>query len=79
MVLQQGLVLASIGIGIGLIVSFFVCRAVVTVAWIATIDHLNYALFPAIAIPLLAITLAATFAAARRASRVDPMRALREE
>jgi len=79
MVLGQGLVLGSIGVGIGLIVSFFVCRAVVTVAWVATFDHLNYALFPAIAIPLLAITVAATFAPARRASLVDPMRALRDE
>jgi len=79
MVLGQGMVLGSIGVGIGLIVSFFVCRAVVTVAWVATFDHLNYALFPAIAIPLLAITVAATFAPARRASLVDPMRALRDE
>ena len=79
MILRQGLVLGSIGIGAGLIVSFFVCRAVMTVAWIASFDHLNYALFPAIAIPLLAITLLATFAPARRASLVDPMRALRDE
>jgi putative ABC transport system permease protein len=79
MILRQGLVLGSIGVAVGLIVSFFVCRAVVTVAWIASFDHLNYALFPAIAIPLLLVTLAATFAPARRASLVDPMRALRDE
>jgi macrolide transport system ATP-binding/permease protein len=79
MILRQGLVLGSIGVAVGLIVSFFVCRAVMTVAWIASFDHLNYALFPAIAIPLLAMTLAATFAPARRASLVDPMRALRDE
>jgi ABC-type lipoprotein release transport system permease subunit len=40
---------------------------------------MNYGLFPAIAIPLLAITLLATFGPARRASLVDPMRALRDE
>ncbi len=79
MVLRQGLVLGSIGVAVGLIVSFFACRAVMTMAWVASFDHLNYALFPAIAIPLLLITLAATYAPARRASLVDPMRALRDE
>jgi hypothetical protein len=79
MILRQGLVLGSIGVAAGLVVSFFACRAVITVAWIASFDHLNYAMFPAIAIPLLLITLAATYAPARRASLVDPMRALRDE
>jgi len=44
-------VLGSIGVLAGLIVSFLACRAITTVAWVATFDHLNYALFPAIAIP----------------------------
>jgi predicted permease len=79
MILGQGLVLGSIGVAVGLIVSFFACRAVISVAWVASFDHLNYALFPAIAIPLLLITLAATYGPARRASLVDPMRALRDE
>ncbi len=79
MILQQGLVLGSIGVGLGLIASFFACRAVMTAAWVASFDHLNYALFPAIAIPLLLITVAATYMPARRASLVDPMRALRDE
>jgi len=79
MILRQGLVLGSIGVALGLVASFFACRAVISVAWVASFDHLNYALFPAIAIPLLLITLAATYAPARRASLVDPMRALRDE
>jgi hypothetical protein len=79
MILSQALVLGSIGVAVGLVVSFFACRAVVTVAWVASFDHLNYALFPAIAIPLLVITVLATLAPARRASLVDPMRALRDE
>jgi ABC-type lipoprotein release transport system permease subunit len=49
------------------------------VAWVASFDHLNYAIFPAIAIPLLLITVLATFAPARRASLVNPMGALRDE
>jgi predicted permease len=79
MILRQGLVLGSMGVAVGLVVSFFVCRVVMTAAWVASFDHLNYALFPAIAIPLVLITLAATYAPARRASLVDPMRALRDE
>jgi len=79
MILWQGLVLGSVGCGIGLIISYFACRAVITAAWVATFDHLNYALFPAIAIPLLAITVLAAYEPARRASLVDPMKALRDE
>jgi ABC-type antimicrobial peptide transport system permease subunit len=79
MILGQGLVLGSIGVVVGLVLGLFACRAVMRYAWIATFDHLNYALFPAIAIPLLAITMLATYGPARRASLVDPMRALRDE
>ncbi len=79
MILRQGLVLGSIGCAIGLIISYFACRAVITLAWVATFDHLNYTLFPAIAIPLLVITVLACYEPARRASLVDPMKALRDE
>ena len=79
MILRQGLTLGLIGVGVGLVVAFFACRAIVTVAWVATFDRVNYALFPAIAIPLLLITLAATFGPARRASLVNPVRTLRDE
>jgi len=79
MVLNQGLVLGSIGVVVGLILGFFACRAVMTAAWIASFSHMNYALFPAVAVPVLLVTLLATFVPARRASLIDPMRALREE
>ncbi|MBV9766517.1 MAG: ABC transporter permease [Acidobacteriaceae bacterium] len=79
MILQQGLTLGSVGIGVGLVVSFFACRLLTSSLWIATFDHTNPLLFPAIALPLLLITLVATYAPARRASLVDPMKALREE
>jgi macrolide transport system ATP-binding/permease protein len=79
MVLQQGLVLGSIGVVAGLILSFFACRALTSAIWIASFSHLDYGVFPAIAAPLLLVTLLATYAPARRASLIDPMRALREE
>ncbi|PWU12428.1 MAG: hypothetical protein C5B51_00610 [Terriglobia bacterium] len=79
MVLRQGLMLASIGVTAGLIVSFLACRALTSAVWIASFGRANYGLFPLIALPLLVVTLLATFAPARRASLIDPMRALREE
>jgi putative ABC transport system permease protein len=79
MVLQQGLVLGSIGVAAGLILSFFACRALTSAIWIASFSHLDYGVFPVIAAPLLLVTLLATYGPARRASLIDPMRALREE
>ena len=79
MVLRQGLILGSIGVAAGLIFGLFAARAVTTAAWIATFNHLDYRLFPAVAVPVLLVTLLATFVPARRASLIDPMRALRDE
>ncbi|HEY7387673.1 MAG TPA: ABC transporter permease [Bryobacteraceae bacterium] len=79
MVLRQGLTLAGIGVAAGLILSFFACRVLMSSLWIASFSHLNYVMFPAIAVPLLLVTLLATYVPARRASLIDPMRALREE
>lgn len=79
MVLKQGLILGSVGITAGLAVSFFACQAITSQVWIASFDRLNPLLYLGIALPLLLITVLATYAPARRASLVDPMRALREE
>jgi predicted permease len=76
MVLKQGLVLSSIGAGAGLILSVFACRALTSALWIG---RLNWALLPAVAVPLLVVTLFAAYVPARRASLIDPMRALRDE
>jgi predicted permease len=78
MVLRQGLVLGSTGVGAGLVASFFACRAMTSSLWILG-GRMNYALLPAIAAPLLLVTLLAAYVPARRASLIDPMRALRDE
>ena len=79
MVLKQGLQLGAAGVAAGLVVSFFACNILTSRLWVATFDHVNPFLYMAIATPLLVITGLATWAPARRASVVDPMRALREE
>jgi predicted permease len=79
MVLRQGLTLSGLGVVAGLVASFFACHALTSSLFIASFSHLNYGLLPAIAIPLLLVALLATYGPARRAARIDPMRALREE
>jgi ABC-type antimicrobial peptide transport system permease subunit len=78
MVLRQGLTLGSIGVGVGLILSFPVCRALASGLWTVT-GNMNYAILPAVAAPLLVVTVLAAYLPARRASLIDPMRALRDE
>jgi macrolide transport system ATP-binding/permease protein len=78
MVLRQGLVLGSIGVGVGLVVSFFACRAMTSKLWLLA-GHFNYAVLPAVGMPLLLVTVLAAYVPARRASLIDPMRALRDE
>ena len=78
MILRQGLVLGSIGVGAGLILSLLACRALTSGIWILA-GRVNYALLPAVALPLLLVTLLAAYLPARRASLIDPMRALRDE
>jgi ABC-type antimicrobial peptide transport system permease subunit len=78
MVLRQGLILGSCGAGIGLILSLAACRAMTSALWVLG-GRVNYALLPAVALPLLAVTVLAAYFPARRASLIDPMRALRDE
>jgi predicted permease len=78
MVLRQGLVLSLIGAGAGSILSFLACRALSSGLWILA-GRTNYATLPAVALPLLLVTMLAAYVPARRASLIDPMRALRDE
>jgi putative ABC transport system permease protein len=77
MVVGQGMVLAGIGIGIGLIAAFGLTHLMTSLLFgISASDPETF-----IAIPLLigAVAAAACFIPARRATRIDPMKALRYE
>ena len=80
MVLRQGLKLGAWGVATGLVVAFFCCRAITSALWAgATLEQVGVLDFAAVALPLLMITMLAAVAPAWRASRVDPIRALRDE
>jgi putative ABC transport system permease protein len=77
MVLRNGTKLLLGGIGIGLVVSFAVARTVVTQLWgVSAYDLLTLV---AVVVLLLIVGLAACWIPARRATRVDPVTALRYE
>jgi ABC-type antimicrobial peptide transport system permease subunit len=77
MVMSRGARLLLAGIGVGLVASLFAARVMATQIWkVSTFDPLS---FTAVSAVLLAAGLQACYAPARRAARVDPMVALRQE
>ncbi len=77
LILKEGIVLASIGLGIGLVGACFVGRAMRGLLYgVGTID---VAAFSAVAVTLFAAALLACYVPANRAAKVDPMVALRYE
>ncbi len=78
MILRQGLVLALSGSLVGLVLGIGASR-LVNSTFILYSSGTNPALFLLVMVPLLAIALLAAYTPARRASRIDPMKALREE
>jgi putative ABC transport system permease protein len=77
MVVGEGLRLAMIGIAIGAVAAVFAARSLRTLVFgVATTDVSTYA---SVAAVLIAVALAAAYVPARRASRVDPLEALRGE
>jgi putative ABC transport system permease protein len=77
LVLGQGLVLAAIGIGIGLAAAFGLTRLMENLLFgIRPTDPLTYL---AIVVVLVAVAVLACWIPARRATQVDPMIALRSE
>jgi predicted permease len=76
-VMGQGLVMTGVGIGIGLIAAVLVTRALTSLLFgVAPTDPFTFAV---VALILTGAALAACYVPARRATRVDPMEALRSE
>jgi putative ABC transport system permease protein len=77
LVARQGLTLSALGIGVGLLAAFGVTR--VMSSMLVGVSATDPVTFAAIAAFFLAVTALACWIPARRAARLDPVRALREE
>jgi len=76
LIVRQGLTLATIGIVIGLIAALLLTRLMSSVLYkVGTLDPMAFALTPLV---LLFVALLASYFPARRATKVDPAKALRE-
>jgi ABC-type antimicrobial peptide transport system permease subunit len=78
MVLKQGLGLGIAGVAVGLLIGVLASRALTHNVFL-TFGELNMLPFAGVSLLLILITMGATYLPARRASHIDPLRALREQ
>jgi ABC-type antimicrobial peptide transport system permease subunit len=78
MVLRQGLLLALVGLGLGLVASVGAGQ-VLAAAFPSDDNSIDYAALLIVAAIVVAVTFVAAYVPARRASRIAPMQALRYE
>jgi putative ABC transport system permease protein len=76
-VVREGLLLAVIGLSIGLVGAYFIGRAMQTMLF--GVGSLDYSAFSVVGVILLVASLAACYFPARRAASVEPMQVLRSE
>ncbi len=77
LVVRQGLKLAGIGVGIGIVLAVICSRALVSQLF--GVSGLDFFTFGAMSTVLLSAAFLASYLPARRATRVDPLQALRYE
>ena len=77
LVAREGLQLAAIGLGVGVVLALAATRAMS--AFLLGVSPADAITFLVIAAPLAAIAVAASYLPARRAAKVDPLVAMRQE